>query len=282
MQCLCGGTRYARKQGEVRGNEKAVRELRKNGEMRWLVISILFLFIPQQDEYKWGVPTSKGIDNYVERNQYQFVIDYQNFIGDTLYFEPFISTDDLSDYYDYNEGTAGFFERPDNIVISNEPRYLDYEVQRLSDYQKSRYKGNNLFVRAVVMHELTHAYIYQIMMVAQHNKNLEYKWRQGLGMIPVNNYYTGFMEEGICEVVVQLMQEMICYEDDIGISKSDLSRAKRKNYEVKYRYGSQFVKPIILEYGLKPAIYLILSNKPPSKEEILEPNLYYQRLCVVN
>lgn len=244
-----------------------------------LLILILILFLPQQqDEYKWGIPTSKGIDNYVERNQYDFITEYQNHIGDTLYFEPFISTDDLSDYVGLNESTAGFFERPDNIIINNKPVYIDYEVRRLTDYQKASYRGNNMFVKGVVMHELTHAYIYQIIMIAEYDKKLAYEWRQGLRMIPMDNYYTSFLEEGICEAVVIDMQEMIGYRDKVGISKSDLSNHNRNNYEVKYRYSQQFVRPVIQEYGLKTAIYLMVSNKPPNNEEILKPDLYYQRL----
>ena len=232
----------------------------------------------QKDEYKWGVPTSKGIDAYIERNQYKFVLEYQEFIGDTLLFEPFISTDDISDYVGFDENTAGFFERPDNIVISNETRYVDYELRRWSESRKQRYRGNNMFVRGVVMHELTHCYFYQVMAIAQYEKDLEYEWRQGLRMIPVDNYYTEFIEEGFCEAVVIMMDEIIPYSDDLSISKADLSPARRKTYEVKYMYSSKFVQPIIDEYGLEAAIHLVVTNRPPSKEEILNPKSYYDRL----
>lgn len=246
--------------------------------MRWLVITIVFLFFGQQDEYKWGRPTSKGIDRYVERNEYQFIIDYQNFIGDTLFYEPFISTDDLSKYYVYNEGDAGYFERPDNIIITNERRFIDYELSRLNVFRKSQYREANMFVRSVVMHELTHAYFHQIMIIAQNEKVLEYEFRQGLRMLPVDNYYTEFLEEGICEFVVQDMGESIAWDEQVFLNKNDLSTANRNTYEIKYRYSSQFVKPIIEKYGLKPAILIIVSHKPPSLEEILNPKLYYDRL----
>jgi hypothetical protein len=243
------------------------------------LILILFLLLSQQElEYKWGIPTTEGINNYVERNEYQFVVDYQEYIGDTLINEPFISTDDLSDYVGFDERTAGFFERPDNIVISNETRYVDYELRRWNEERKNRYRGNNMFVRGVVMHELTHAYFYQVTRIAEYEHDLEYEWRQGLRMIPVDNYYTEFIEEGFCEAVVVMMDEIIPYPDDLGISKADLSPRNRSRYEVKYVYSSKFVKPIIDEYGLKAAIYLVVSNKPPSLEEILDPKTYYDRL----
>ena len=244
-----------------------------------LIVILLLVFLPlQQDEYKWGRPTSKGVDNYVERNEYQFVIDYQNYVKDTLYFEPFISTDDLSDYVNYTRGDMGYFERPDNIIISNEPRYIDYELSRLNQYERNRYREATQFVRGVVMHELTHCYFYQIIMMAEYDKKLEYEFRQGLRIIPVDNYGTDFIEEGVCEYVVELMQEMICSEEKIVINKNDLSQANRNQQRVKYGYSREFVKPVVEEFGLKRAIYIMVSNKPPSDEEILNPNLYYDRL----
>jgi len=246
--------------------------------MKILIFILLLLLPQQQDEYKWGRPTSKGVDNYIERNEYQFVIDYQNFVKDTLFYEPFISTDDLTNYYSYTRGDMGYFERPDNIIISNEPRYIDYELSRLSQYERNRYREATQFVRAVVMHELTHCYIYQIMMIAEHDKKLEYEWRQGLRIIPVDTYSTDFLEEGICEVVVELMQEMIVSDEKIVISKNDLSITNRNSHEIKYRYSRQYVKPVVEEFGLEAGIYIMITNTPPSDEEILKPQLYYDRL----
>jgi len=248
--------------------------------MRLLILTVLLLLPQQELEYKWGRPTSKGVDKYIEANEYQFIIDYQNHVGDTLYFEPFISTDDLSDYVSYSRGEAGFFERPDNVVIHNRANYIDYELRLLSDFRKSQYREANKFVRGVVMHELTHAYIYQIQVVQGHLKQLEYEWRQGLRMLPVDNYYTEFIEEGICEYVAADMGTIIPYDEDVVLIKNDLSNSNRNSYEIKYRYASQYVSVLIKKYGLKPAIELIVANKPPSKEEILKPRLYYDRLRI--
>lgn len=245
------------------------------------LIFILLLVLPQQElEYKRGRPTSRGVDKYVEANEYQFIIDYQNHVGDTLVFEPFISADDLSDYVGFSSGEAGFFERPDNVVIHNRANYIDYELRLLSRFRKSQYREANKFVRGVVMHELTHAYIYQIQVVQGHRKQLEYEWRQGLRMLPVDNYYTEFIEEGISEYVAADMQEIIPYDQEVILIKKDLSSASRNTYEIKYRYAMQFVTPVIREYGLKPAIELIMATKPPSREELLAPSLYYNRLRI--
>jgi hypothetical protein len=246
--------------------------------MKTLVFILLFL-LPQQDlEYKRGIPTSKGVDNYVEANELQFVLDFQTHVNDTLFYEPFICTEDLTKYYDYNDGEAGYFERPDLVLINNKSNYIDYELRLLSKYRKSKYREANMFVRSVVMHELCHAYIYQLKMLAQHQKVLEYEWQQGIRMLPVDNYYTEFIEEGICEYLVQDMEVSIAYDQQLFLIKDDLKRARRNTYEIKYRYSSQYVAPVIEELGLKQAILLFIGSKPPSQEEILSPKLYYDRL----
>ena len=244
--------------------------------IRMLAVIFLLLLPQVQDEYKRGRPTSKGVDKYVERNEYQFVIDYQNHVGDTLFYEPFISSDDLTKYYHYTGVESGWFERPDNIIVNNHSQYIDYELSRLSRFRKSQYREATMFVRAVVMHELTHAYVYQIMMKCQYDKTLEYEWRQGLRMLPTDNWFTEFIEEGICEWVVEDMGEMIGYDEEVVLIKKDLDN--RNSYEIKYRYSKQFVSPIIEEFGLEAAIYMVLSNAPPNREEVLNPKQYYDRL----
>jgi len=249
-----------------------------------IIISILFVILPlsvlsQEDLYKWGKPTSKGIDNYIKNNDYQFIIDFRKFIKDSFYIEPFISTDDLSEYYNYNKYELGYFEYPDNIVITNEPRYIDYELSRLSEFRRSQYRETNQFVRAVIMHEICHCYFYQIMMTARQNNELEHEFSMGLKIILIDEFGAEFVEEGICEYVVQLMGEMIGYDEKVNITKYQLIH-ERSSYEVQYRYSSQFVKPIVDKLGITNAIYKIITNKPPSTEEILKPENYYQRLGI--
>lgn len=254
-----------------------------------LIVILLLVILPltfplisvAQDQYKWGKPSSKGVDEYVERNEYQFIIDYQNFVTDTLFADPFINTDDLSEYVDYTKGESGNYWYPDNILIDNQTKYLDYEIRNLSESQRSQYVNANKFVRAVVMHELTHCYFYQQMMIARQNNELALEFRQGLRIIPIPNrdYGADFIEEGICEYQTLLMGEIICDEERISVTRNQL-RNKPESYEVMYKYGMQFVKPIVDKLGLKAAIYLLVTNKPPNQEEILNPKLYYERLNV--
>ena len=250
--------------------------------MRIWVVILLLLVLPQEDPYKWGRPTSKGVDKYVERNWLVFIEDYQKHVGDTLFYEPYVTSDDLSKYYNYTKGESGWFEPPDLITVDNQTRYIDYELSRLSEFRKSQYREANLFVRGVVMHELTHAYIHQIMKVVEYSDTmrLHRDFATGLRIVPQDNYFTEFIEEGICEWVSADMQEIIPYDELVLIKNHHLSPDKRNSYEVKYRYARQFVSVLIKTYGLRPAIVLIVSNPAPTREEILCPQNYYDRLSI--
>ena len=246
------------------------------------LIFILLLFLPQQElEYKWGKPTSKGVDNYIQRNEHQFIIEYQNYVNDTLFLEPYISTDDLSKYYHYERGESGWFEYPDNIIIDNETKYLDYELKLLTEFEKSGYVETNMFVKAVVMHELTHCYIHQNILITEQNNKLHHDYQQGLRMMPNDNWFTEFIEEGFCEFVVLDMQEMIGSDVKHEINRFDLTTGNRNSYEIKYVYSREFVKPVVMKYGLKQAIQLVVSHAAPTSDEILNPNLYYSRLNTI-
>jgi len=117
-------------------------------------------------------------------------------------------------------------------------------------------------------------------MIARQKGELALEFQQGLRIIPTpnSNYGADFIEEGICEYQTLLMGEII-YDQRISVTRNQL-RNKPESYEVMYRYGMWFVKPIVDKLGLKAAIYLMVSNKPPSQEEILQPQLYYDRLNV--
>lgn len=256
--------------------------------MRLTVILLLVILplisIDAQDIYKQGRPSSKGVDDYIKRNELQLITDYQNHINDTLLFEPYITTDDLTEYNTYTNGEAGYYEPPDYIIVNNNSPYIDYDLRNLSRFKKNQYNETNQFVRAVVMHELTHCYVYQIMKLIQYSDTitLHRDYSIGLRMIPMpmNNYYAEFIEEGICEYVAYDMGEMIAYDKKVVLIKDDLEIGNRDNYNIKYRYSLQFVKPIIETLGLKQAILVILSHAAPREEELINPVLFYERIGI--
>ena len=124
-----------------------------------LIIILLLFLSPQQKEleYKAGKPTSKGIDNYTKQNESVFVGKYQKFIKDTLY-NYYISTEDFTKFADYDSIELGRFYIPDEIIITNETKYKDYQLGLLTKFKKKLLNESDQFVEGVVMHELTHDY----------------------------------------------------------------------------------------------------------------------------
>jgi len=239
------------------------------------IILFLLLFSIQDIEYKFGKPTTKGIDYYVDLHWFDFIEDFEASVQDSI-FGLFISTDNLRGYEQHE---LGYFQPPNSIVVTNEERYIDYELNMMSDFKKSQYRETNQFVRAIVMHEICHAYFYQLLKLCDKGDSLEYEFRLGLHIVPQDFYGTEFCEEGICEYVVETMGERIAYDEKVRITANKLIN-NRNSYEVKYRYASQFVKPIVDSLGIRNAILTIVSNKPPSNEEILKPEFYYKRIRI--
>ena len=141
------------------------------------VIRILSLFLLfflsssiQNSTYplnKKGEPTSKGIEMYVKQNQFKFIKEYQDLVGDTLY-DVYMSTDNLSQYTDNeDDNNLGFCfcERGSSeIIITNEEKFMAYEASMLSKYKKRNIIESNTFVKGAIFHELTHFYFNQVIL----------------------------------------------------------------------------------------------------------------------
>ena len=255
----------------------------------WYVILLSLLILSPQKAneypYKNGVPTSKGIEYYIKINEQKIVNQYQAFVKDTLY-DYYISTDDLSLYMDYDSLESGRFYIPNEVIITNELKYTDYELEFVSKMKRKTLIENNQFVKAVLIHELTHVYFYQVMdemKIKEMNVSPEYNY--GIRLYPnfESKFGSEFIEEGICEYAVQKMNESVPYLNIYKPQTKDELYSTYNTVNVKYKYSSWYVKDfldqMIRDYGsIKIGIMIILSNKPPTYEEILNPNLYFNRL----
>ena len=242
-----------------------------------LIFTLIFSNIYCQElEYKQGRPTSKGINEYIGENEENFINEYQNFIVDTLY-DVYFEVDNLSEYYKY-DNELGTFSYPNLITITNEERYLDYELEFCSKYRKSRYVENNAFVKSVVMHEISHYYFYLVIQRLKYEKlEVDNNYLSGLRMFPNNVYGSDFIEEGFCEYVAWKMGMMIC---DNNYKPSNIQEIMdgQKSYDVKYRYARIYVSKIMEAKGIKEGLKLMLCNRPPTYEEIFNEDQYIKRL----
>ena len=252
-----------------------------------LLFSVILLFqvktYPVNDN---GYPTTAGIDLCVEQEQDRFLKEYCLFIKDTIY-DVYMYTCDFRKLDDYNESDIARYYIPrgsgHEILLTNEEKFVGYELKTTSKSIRSTLTETDKFVKSVVFHELTHAYFYQTMV----KMNMENKYvdpaYNNVRLYPSNEKRFGvtFVEEGICQYVPRKAGETIPYVD-VFIPKNSKQFLTQKN-EVLYKYSEYFIRDfldlIIKKYGnLEYGIQIILSNSPPTFEEIMNPNLYFNRL----
>jgi len=249
------------------------------------LIAILLFFNPLADpcDYplKDGKPTSKGIQKYVEDKGEELVMEYQEFIEDTL-FNVWIYADvDVHNRITDSLELGRFY--PHEISISTQEGFIAYELADLSKYQRSKYDESNRFVKSTVFHELTHEYVHQISLEMQYidKVNVDRTYQTYVWIMRSQESFGSiFIEEGICENITERMGEIIAPKRPfIPKSVEDLTDKENK-YLIKYKYASYFVDPFLDTAGIKKGIKTLLHNPPPTFDEILNPDLFYGRLVV--
>lgn len=237
---------------------------------------------------------SSDVDNYVKVNELQFVKDYQVLIKDSIYNDIFIKTADFKKLfgkkYSENKNTLAFNAIDFNsceITVNNEERYAGYDY--LSIKNKEWYGEQDYFLRATVMHEISHYYFYQCALELEKIKNVEVNQYYRLSLFQYPNaelsYGAKFIEEGICEYLKYYWKLSPAISNDYQPKNINDIVTNGNKYEILYGYSSQFVKDFIdcsiKQYGRpKNAIEILLHNKPPSYEEILKPEKFYGRLSI--
>lgn len=247
------------------------------------VLFILFLLVPLQEKQDYplknGRPTSKGIDLYVEENAERLVLEFQEFIEDTLY-NTNIYTEDLSKNADQNPLELGNYY-PNEIFITNSEVFIAYELETLGRSSRDTILSSNLFVKAAVFHELMHHYIYQMGIQMLRNDHIQVdRAYQTFFRVYSDRGDPGprFIEEGICEYATQKMNETITQRRPyIPKKASDLHRPE-KAYDIYYKYSAYCLTEFLDTTGLKRGMKILLHNPPPSTEEILDPELFFARL----
>jgi len=207
--------------------------------------------------------------------------EYQEFVDDTLY-NIWIYTEDLSEEELYHTFDLGNYYL-NEVFITTEELFLAYELKELPEVQRKSLTESNRFVKATVMHELTHEYIHQIgVEMTQVDSIYVDRAYQDFFRIysKINKPGVRFIEEGICEYVSGKMGEIIPPESVlIPESVSDLTE-ESKEYMIYYKYSSQYLSPFLDTTGLKRGIKILLHNPPPTSAEILAPELFFGRLVL--
>lgn len=253
-----------------------------------LILSLSVITIGQnkkQYQYNNNIPTKYGIQHYVNANKNNVVKLVQDYIKDTIYSYDF-KVEDLSEYSDYDSLKAGRFYPENEIIITNELKYYDYELNFVPKWKQKEYRSNTKFVKAVLIHELIHLYLYQYIYDCLGNNvpiNTEYI---NFNTYPnrKSKYASEFIEEGICEYVVMKLKEGIFSDYKLncidGYSEANIKKFVdiQNTYDIKYQYSRTFVQKIFDNNDFKTALLIIFTCKPPTYQEMLCPNQYYYRL----
>ena len=232
---------------------------------------------------KNGRPTSRGIDRYVEDNAERLIHEFQEFIDDTLH-NTNIYTEDLSKNADQNPLELGSYY-PNEIFINNAEVFLAYELEMLNRKSRDSILSTNLFVKAAVYHELMHHYIYQLGIEMLRKDSIRVD-RAYQSFFRIYSYRDDpgprFIEEGICEYVTLRMKETISQRRPyIPKKPSDLTNEDNA-YKVFYKYSAYYLTEFLDTNGLKRGVKTLLHNRPPSTEEILDPDLFFARLEAID
>lgn len=246
-----------------------------------IIILLLFNPIIASSDYplKNGIPTSKGIKQYIEDKSEFIINEYQDFIGDTLY-QAWIYAEDLSDYYAQDTLEMGRYF-PHEIYITTEESFIAYELADLSESQRSLIKESNKFVKSTIIHELTHEYINQIGKEMQYVDKVDVNRSYQTYIWIIRTYETfgsTFIEEGICEYMTEKMGEIISPSKPFIPKTIEELTNKDNRYHVYYKYSSYYLKTFLDTTGFKKGVKILLHNPPPSLEEILDPTLFFGRL----
>jgi len=243
--------------------------------MIWIFCILFLISSHQKDPYynKQGRPSTYGINAYIKNNEESLIREYEYRI-DTLY-DVYIYSDNLDQISD---GDLGEFYIPDYITITNQEKFIAYEFKQLSKFKQKTISYNERTVKGVIFHELTHAYFYQILITMKNNNQYISPEYSNLRMVPISNFSADFIEEGICEFVNYYLNEGNSVGNiPIPDNVKDLLDENNKVNNL-YGYSSIFLKDFLYKNGIKRGIEILVANKPPTYEEILNPELFYKRL----
>jgi hypothetical protein len=262
-------------------------KMQKEVTLVLLLITVTFAFGQDKKKYQYhnNMPTKYGIQHYIDMNQSDVVNTVEKFIGDTI-ISYSIKVDNLSEYQRYDSLEAGRFYPEDQIVITNQLKFYDYELDLVPRWRQREFDLNTKFVKGVLIHEFIHLYIFQFIYECLENNipvNSEYV---NLNIFPrMESYYSSeFIEEGICEYVVMKLNEGIFRDYELDFTGEDNEKnvgrfmQEQDSYSIRYQYSRTYVQPIFEKYAFKKALLIILTSKPPTYEELLSPDQYYSRL----
>lgn len=203
--------------------------------------------------------TKNGINFYVKTNSTKIICEFEEFFNVKIDRDLDFEVVDILEYSNDSNEVGKCIPEYDLIVISNnQNKYKSYSAKDINPKDQN---SSYIFVKSVILHELCHIYI-----------------RDVIDSLKVKDNFN-FIEEGICEYAVTKMGELAGGDLYIPKNMKDLNDNVHF-YDIKYEYSAVFVKPILDKYGFKLGTILLLKTKSPTDKELLNPELYYKRIKI--
>jgi len=236
---------------------------------------VVFADYPLKD----GKPTSKGIEMYIEEMADSVVMEFMDFVDDTIY-NLYIYAENLADYGIEDSLELGRYFAHE-IYITTAESFIAYELDDLPKWKRNSLEESNKFVKAALLHEICHEYTNQVAIEMRSIDGIRVDPAYQTNIWIIMSYETfgsTFIEEGICEYLIERMGEIVPpRQPEIPETLEELTD-NRNRYPFVYKYSAHFLKDFLGSVGFKRGIKLLLHNPPPTYEEILDPPRYFNRL----
>ena len=233
---------------------------------------------------KNGKPTPKGVEMYIEDKWEVLINEYLAYVQDTFWLDVWISAEDLTDWVDHDSLELGMYWNGE-IIIDMDTLFRAYEIEKWSNFRRKLEGETNAFVKATVFHELTHHYINQIgrKMEFLDSVKIHRSYQTNIWIIRSYDMFgSTFIEEGICEYMVTQMGEIIPPKRySKPKNESELTSHKNK-YKYVYKYSAEYVRTFLDTTGFKRGVKILIHNDPPTYQQILNPELYFNNLDYAN
>jgi len=255
--------------------------------MKTLALIVLLLMpLSSAEKYpmKHGKPTPKGVEMYVEDNWESLVNEYLAYVQDTFWLDVWVYSEVLTDWVDHDTLELGRYFNGE-AVISMDTLFKAYDIADWSKVRRRLESPTNAFVKSTIFHELTHHYINQIGREMSYFDSVRVNRAYETNIWIIRNhdmFGSTFIEEGICEYMVTQMGEIIPPKR-VQKPKSEFDLIKRQNkHKYVYKYSAEYLKTFLDTTGFKRGVKILISNEPPTYQQILNPELYFKELDYTN
>jgi len=249
-----------------------------------IVLSSLFANAQKFELNDKGFPTTKGIIEYAKyQEKTKEAINEFNKKFNFNSEEAKIIPTNLIDYLDeenYSFEELGLYFYGDReILIEKNEVYYGYSLKELNTELRQRLIEGGDFLKGTIMHEFGH---YAVCQIAENLKSTKIKPLEYYSPRPFSmkkeTFGSKFIEEGIAEYCSWKMNEVLFGKTPYVPKNLEELLDTSNVRDIYYEYSVYYLKDFLDNLGFKTGVEILITNEPPTKDEILHPEKYFSRL----